>query len=474
MIMLSAEELARWSRGTWVPEPPREIKGVSHDTRTLKPGMLYVALSGERFDGHQFIAKAFSKGACGAMIQRDNPYLTEDLRGPLLVVDDPFAALQAMAAAYRRQLDAHIVGVTGSAGKTTVKDMIATLLGTAMPTARTQGNWNNAIGLPLSILGMSRADQAGVFEVGMNHPGELAPLCQILLPHWGVVTNVGPVHMEFFDSVQSIAMEKAELLRSLPEDGVAVLNRDSQFFDLLAASAPGKILTVSMKNEADYVCRDKELADDGMSLVIDERATAERHVIQLPLVGEHHILNAMLAIAVARDQGIEWPDIAHSLKRFIPAPMRWQKNTLNGVTFINDAYNANPMSMRAAVEAFQRVATRSRKWLVLGGMLELGRIERHEHHELGRFLGRYDWAGLVTVGELGVHIAAGAESAGFRRRAIHTCIDSEEAVEKLITMLRPGDQVLLKASRGMRLEEVIDGYREQGSVVDEPVAAALA
>jgi UDP-N-acetylmuramoyl-tripeptide--D-alanyl-D-alanine ligase len=462
MVRFNPEELARWSRGEWIPYPPAEVLGITQDTRALSPGGLYVALEGERFDGHQFLGRAFQLGAAAALVRRDNPYLPESPAYPLLMVDDPADALQAIAAAYRRQVAISSVAVTGSVGKTTVKDLIADLLSARLPTARTRGNFNNAVGVPLSVLGLRRSDEAGVFEVGMNHPGELMPLCQIVLPNWGVITGIGPVHIEFFDSIEGIAFEKSEVLRSLPEDGTAVLNRDCPFFELLAAQAPGPVLTVSLEQEADYQCLESAMGPTGMTALILERRTGERHEIFIPLMGRHHIANAMLAIAVARGHEVAWHDIVDILRRFKSAPMRWERQVVGSVTFINDAYNANPLSMRAAIEAFQAGTGPGRRWLVVGGMLELGRHEEAEHLALGHFLAAQDWAGVITVGELGETLAEGARAAGFRTTALFVCEEAEQAAAVLQERIRPGDQVLMKASRGIRLEDVLQAYRMGG------------
>lgn len=459
MIRFNPDELARWSRGTWIPYPPDEVLGITQDTRALTPGALYVALEGERFDGHQFIDQAFARGASAALVRRDNPYLPESPAQPLLVVDDPADALQAMAAAHRRQMDISSIAVTGSVGKTTVKDLIADLLSARLPTARTRGNWNNAVGVPLSVLGVRRSDEAGVFEVGMNHPGELMPLCQIALPGWAVITGIGPVHIEFFDSIEGIAFEKSEVFRALPEDGTAVLSRDCPFFDLLAAQAPGRVLTVSMEQAADYQCLESSLSPAGMTALILERQTGERHEIFVPLIGRHHITNAMLAIAVARGHAVAWHQIVDILRRFKSAPMRWERQMVGAVTFINDAYNANPLSMRAAIEAFQAAGGRGRRWLVLGGMLELGRHETAEHLAVGRFVAGYDWAGVITVGELGETLADGVRAGGLNPAALFVCEAADEAAAILRDRVEPGDQVLMKASRGIRLEEVLQAYR---------------
>lgn len=457
MIEFKAEDLARWSRGTWVPHPPARIEGISHDTRTISHHALYVALRGEKFDGHEFLATAFERGASAAMVQRGTQFpATSDK--PLLLVDEPAAALQAIAAGHRRTIAAEIIAVTGSVGKTTMKDLAAAMLGAALPTSATKGNWNNAIGVPLSLLDMRRSDAVGVFEVGMNHPGEIAPLCQIILPTWGVVTSIGPVHMEFFNSVEDIALEKAELLRSLPSTGTAILDSGCTCFDLLRAAIPCRLITVSLTREADYYCVARSPEGKGMQAAVIERATGQRHVVQIPLPGDHHVVNTLLALAVARGLGVEWRAIAEALRGFTPSPMRWQVVRVGSVDFINDAYNANPLSMRAALQAFRSAVVRGRRWLVLGGMLELGRIATHAHRQLGRLAGSLPWGGIVTVGDLGRLIAEGATEAGFASNRLFAAATPREAGALLAERCGAGDAVLLKASRGIRLEEVLEYY----------------
>ena len=239
------DRLAEWAAGEWVPSPPAAINGFSHNSDTAREGDLFVAIRGTRVDGHAYVAEARRRGACGAIVRRER-VMGLAATGPLLAVADPVAALQAIAAGYRRQAAARVIGVTGSTGKTTVKELIAGMLATTWSTARTLGNWNNEIGLPLSLLAMESDTQVGVFELGISHPGEMAPLCQISRPDWGVVTTVGPVHLEFFPSVEAIANEKGELLRRLPAEGVAVLSVDDPYFSILRNCVPGRLITVSL------------------------------------------------------------------------------------------------------------------------------------------------------------------------------------------------------------------------------------
>ena len=448
-------DLAHWCGGQWIPRLPEKILTVVHDTSKVTPGALFVALPGARVNGHDFVGTAVNAGAVAALVSRSRLAALQAVDIPLLVVDDPGRALQELAAGYRVKLGLSVVGVTGSTGKTTVKEMIATLLSETHSTARTKGNWNNEIGLPLSILAIPPDCQVAVLELGISHPGEMAPLCAIARPDWGVITNVGPVHLEFFASVEAIAREKSELIRSLPGNGIAVISQDDPHAALLRACAPGRVITTSVhpQVEADYrlapedqptgICRVEDCLDGGF------------HEFRLPLPGLHNRSNALLAIAVARGFGVGWDRIASAFGRFIGPPMRWEQTEAGGVTFINDAYNANPVSMRAAILTFKELAVPGRKWLVLGDMLELGPSSAEEHRALGRSLAGGPWAGLITVGVLGAQIAAGAVDAGVPADRVQACETLDASVEKLINCIAPGDGVLVKASRGKHLDEVV-------------------
>ncbi|MFC1452568.1 UDP-N-acetylmuramoyl-tripeptide--D-alanyl-D-alanine ligase [Verrucomicrobiota bacterium] len=459
MSAYTGGELALWAGAAWEPREPRVTGGISKDSRTTARGDVYVALSGPRFDGHDFVGPAFDKGACGAVVRGDYPLPATPER-PLLRVRDPLEALRAMAAGFLREVAPEVIAVTGSAGKTTVKEMIAEVLCRAGRTARSPGNWNNDIGLPLSILSMERSAELGVFEIGMNHPGELGPLCGLLRPSWGVVTNVGPVHMHAFDSVEAVADEKASLLRSLPADGVAFLNLDGGCYDLLSAAAPCRKVVVSTTGgPADYVLRERS-ASEGTGR-IEETQSGETKAIRCPLPGEHNLANALFAVAAGRAHGLDWEPIAEAISRCPALDMHWERRTVGGVHVINDGYNANPLSACAAVRTFAVQEGSDRKWLVLAGMLELGARATQEHRALGRLVGEGDWQGLVAVGDLGSAVADGAEEAGMPADRVIRCADNLEAATRLDERVLPGDSVLFKGSRGMHVEEILEAFVKQ-------------
>ncbi len=463
-IRYTAGDLALWSGGEWVSLQPPRVVGFSKDTRTLNKNDLYVAIQGEKYDGHDFVGDALRKRACGAIVNRAWFQASLDsesgdqsdvkLRGsPLLVVDDTRAALLDIARGYREKVDPDIIAVTGSAGKSTVKEMTAQILESSFETASTLGNWNNDIGLPMSILKMDRATERGVFELGTNHPGEIADLCSILKPDWGVVTNVGPVHIEFFDSVEAIADEKSDLLRSLPEDGVSVLNADDDYYDLVKQAATEKVITVSESKNTDY----NYVIIEGTGKVLVKEVFSGEEMLFSPVVpGRHNIINALMAVAIARGQNVGWKRIKAALENYKPMSMRWEKVKMGDITMINDAYNANPLSMRASISAFEDEAVDGDKWLVLAGMSELGRMQSSEHVRLGEYVGEGNWGGVVLIGGFGDMISRGIETTGYDSDRIYMCVNNAEAAEVLEKNIDNGDAVLLKASRSMKLEEIME------------------
>lgn len=450
---LAPLELARWSGGAWSEPPASVLRGAAIDTRALKPGELFVALPGEHSDGHQHLAAAQTAGAGGALVRRG----TRQPGFPLLEVDDPKIALTRMAAGHRAASQAHLTAVTGSTGKTTVKEMIADVLATQAPTARTRGNWNNDIGLPLSLLTLGNEHRYGVFEVGMNHPGELRPLCRLLQPQAGVVTSVGPVHIEFFPDEEGIAHEKAEVVRAVPPGGLVVLPADDRWFPVLRGAVQSRLLTTSLREEADY----QASCGEGLNFRVRERATGEQVDFVAPLPGDFIVHDALLAIALGRSQGLPWAPIVRAIAEFQPVGLRWKRVEIRGVLVINDAYNANPMSMRAALQAFARTAVSGKRWLVLGSMREMGQRAEPEHLALGREIAQGDWAGLLALGHEGARFAQGARAAGWPAERARVCGSAAEAAEFLELQVKAGDAVLLKASRGERLEDVVKAWQQR-------------
>ena len=448
-------ELARWCDGRWRPAPPPALRGVVHDTRALPAGALYVALRGERVDGHTFYGEARAAGAAAMLAARDSG-LTAEPDCPLLDVDDTRRALLAIAAGYRRTLKQPVIGITGSVGKSTVKEMTAAVLGGDRCVARTRGNWNNDIGLPLSLLTMEGASAAGVFEVGMNRPGEIARLAGILKPDCGIITTIGPVHAENFPDVAAIAREKASMLTALPPDGLAIIPSDSPYAPILRAASRAPVVTVAAHDCG--VDADLYWSLSGPSTAqFEVPGAAGPFTVELPVPGRHNAANAALAVALGLLRfGLDPAVVASRLAAFQPLPMRWQRCRAGGIAVINDAYNANPLSMRAALEAFGDEPASGGTVLVLGDMLELGADADRYHAEVGAAVAAGAWHGLVGVGPLARGLVDAARAAGFPMDDSVACPDAPTAADWLIPRLRRGDAVLLKASRGMALEQVLD------------------
>lgn len=443
--------------------PSEPLRALGVDSRQAKPGHLFFALKGEKADGHDFLAAVAAAGAC-AVVREDFPLENLPAGGCFLRVDDVLAALGWFAAGYRATLPTRVVGVTGSVGKTSTKEILADLLATVGKTARTSGNFNNEIGLPLSVAGLARDCAFGVIEAGISHPGEMAPLRDVLMPDVAVMTTIGPVHAEFFDSVRAIAEEKAALLEKLPADGFAVLDLDDDFFDVFRAQASAPVVTCSLKRrEADYA---GDPQADG-KLWVFERATGESATLPLPPPGGYMAENVLRAVAAARKCGATWRAIETALGNSRPVGMRWAVEDVGGWCAVNDGYNANPVGMRASLKAFADWPAPGRKFLALGPMLELGPREPAEHEALGRFVAAGRWAGVAVVpwksaDEAAVQaLAAGFRAGGWPAENLCAASGSGEAAAWLRKRLRPGDALLLKASRGVRIETILEALKKE-------------
>ncbi len=412
------------------------VTGVSIDSRTIQPGELFFALRGPNHDGHKFVSQVLAAGACAAVV--DSASGLDGYR--LLKVADTLAALQQLAAEARRLWGGRVVCVTGSAGKTTTKDMIAAALSARLRVRKTEGNLNNEYGLPLSLLRLSDLDQAGVFELGMSHAGEIAALARIAQPDTGVVTCVAPVHLEFFENIAGIARAKYELIEGLSPDGTAVLNADDPLVSAFRYS--GRVIKFGIDQASDI----KE--GSGVSF------TAAGVRFTLPLPGRHNILNALAALAVAQSFGISADEVAAALRALRAPAMRGETIDFEGATLINDCYNSNPQAALSMLDWLERVPAKGRRIAVLGEMLELGPLGPAMHRQVGERAARAaDY--VIAVRGLAREIFA-ALPAG-RGKFVET---PEEAATHLASMLRPGDVVLLKASRGVHLERTIEELRK--------------
>ena len=456
------------------------IGGISTDSRTLKPGEMFVALKGERFDGHVFLLQALKREASGAVIEilkhRIPESSEEELlrRGRAIIgVKDTRSALQGLARFHRRRFSIPVVAVTGSNGKTTTKEMIAAILAQEHEVLSSEGNQNNQIGVPLTLLRLASRHRAAVIEMGISQIGEMRTLAQIAQPQVGVITNIGPTHLETLGSIEGVAQAKGELLEALPpEKGVAILNRDDPFCESLGRKAHLlKRVTFGLSPGAPV---------RGMDLAVTEgSATAFRLVVQsevmglvpglrhrpsdpitdikirLPMLGTHNVANAVAASAAAVVLGCGLDQIKQALEAFRPVAMRSQLLHGQGAAILNDAYNANPASMQAALSVLDQFETDGERIAVLGDMLELGAAEHQAHRELGERMAQIPAGRLIAVGPRARLIAEGALSAGMSRERVSICQTTGEAAEVLRGLVKRGDVVLVKGSRGMRLEEIL-------------------
>ncbi|MGE5207474.1 MAG: UDP-N-acetylmuramoyl-tripeptide--D-alanyl-D-alanine ligase [Chlamydiota bacterium] len=430
-------------------------QGYSIDSRTLQPGELFFAVKGERLDGHDFVSQALERGAAAAVVRADRMAYFPP-RSRLIGVEDTLAALQNLAAAVRRAWGKPVVGITGSAGKTTTKEAIAHLLATRFRVHKSEGNLNNHFGLPLMLLRLEPEHEVAVIEMGMSHAGEIRELARIAQPEIGVVTCVAPVHLQFFKSVAEIARAKYELVEALPGGGTAVLNADDEYVSQFGRDFSGKIVTFGARRPADVRAEQVELRG-AQGSAFEIVAGESREPAVLPLVGAHNIPNALAAVAVALERGIPLVDAAAALADLAPSDKRGQLIEVGGATVINDCYNSNPKALDAMVDALLALPAQ-RHIVVAGEMLELGPSGPELHRECGRRIAKRGVNVLVGVRGATEHMVEAARKAGMRAEFI---VAPEDAGEWLAREARPGDAVLLKASRGVRLEKALQRWQER-------------
>jgi UDP-N-acetylmuramoyl-tripeptide--D-alanyl-D-alanine ligase len=427
--------------------PERHATGFSVDSRTLEPGDLFFALRGVNHDGHDFALQAFEKGAVAAVVER--PVAGG---GPLLRVADTYRALKDLAAYARRRWTGTMIGVTGSAGKTTTKEAIAHLLGTRLAVGKSEGNYNNHVGVPLSILRLPGEGRAAVIEIAMNHAGEIAELAAIARPEIGVVTNVGHAHVEFFDSIEGIARAKRELIEALPADGTAVLNADDPRVLAFREVHPGPVMTFGFSEGADVRAECLEQLETGSRFRL-----AGDGWLETPLEGRHAIRNLLAALAVARLFGLGVQELAEAVRSFEAGAMRGRPLSRNGVTILDDCYNANPEAVCAMLDTLREKPGR-RKVALLGQMLELGRHSEALHRQVGRYAAESGIDLLIGVKGDARHLVEAAVEAGLPPGAAHFCEEPEAAGELLRRLARPGDVILFKASRGTGIEKALQRF----------------
>jgi len=433
------------------------FSGVSTDSRTAKADDLFFAIRGPRFDGHQFVSEAARAGAIGAVIS-DVGALEKSISSAaafvVVRVADTVRALGDLAAHYRRQFSLLTVGVTGTNGKTTTKEMIAAAMGVKFNTLRNEGNFNNLIGVPLTLFRLSPDHTALVVELGMSAIGEITRLSEISLPEIGVVTNIGPAHLESMGDVDRVAEAKAELLHSLPDDGFALINADDPRVVSIAGSWGGRTITYGIKTQADT--RGEAISSAQGSTRF--RLTGSGETVGVQTIGNGGVYGALAALALARELGLPLDESIAAIEAVPPTPMRMEWIDLGGVFLINDAYNANPASVAAAVEVLSDLPAR-RRIAVLGDMLELGEDTARWHRMVGETLVRHRCDMLIAVGEASRHFVEGANAAGMDAAKTFWSSEVGGATGLLCELLQQGDLVLVKGSRAMGMERVVEGVR---------------
>jgi UDP-N-acetylmuramoyl-tripeptide--D-alanyl-D-alanine ligase len=442
------------------------------DSRVAIPGCLFIALPGERVDGHDYVGHAFAQGASFALVNRDfsGQYQQLDLRAgqPVdlpagldqavcLRVDDPLAALQQTARFWRARLDVVVIGITGSVGKSTTKEMVAEVLSRRYPTHRNEGNYNNEIGLPVTILNLTEGHRRAVLEMGFYVPGEIRFLCEIARPKIGVVTNIGTVHAERAGSQEEIARGKGELVESLPPEGVAVLNFDDPLVRDMAARAQAQVLFYGLDPEADLWADQIEgLGLDGIRFRLHYRN--ETLHLRVPMLGRHSVHTALRAAAVGLADGLDWAEIVSGLRTGHMQIRLMVVRSRHGALLLDDTYNASPQSTMAALNLLEELD--GRKIAVLGDMLELGQYERQGHEMVG-FRAAETADVLITVGERARIIAQAALEAGLPEESVTETADTAEATQLLSGLIGPQDVVLIKGSRGMRMDTILPALERE-------------
>ena len=432
--------------------------GYSIDSRTIGAGELFFAIKGERLDGHDFIAAAMERGAVAAVVSREKLAAAGIAAGthPLLVVEDTLKALQQLAAAVRRHWGRRVIGITGSAGKTTTKEAVAKVLETKFAVLKSQGNLNNGYGLPLQLLKLEMTHEAAVIEMGMSNPGEIAALAYVAAPDWGVVTNVGTAHAQNFpDGISGIARAKYELVEALPANGVAFLNCDDPYVSQFGRDFRGKAVYFGRGPCADPRAI-SVIAQGTEGQTVEVRAGEEHATLHLHLLGEHNVSNALAAIAVGVEAGIPLADCCDALAELRPEDKRGQILTIGGATVINDCYNSNPEALKAMIDTLvaMPVGKNGRRILIAGAMLELGAESAALHAACGWAAAGAKLDVIAGVSGDAKHLADAAREAG--AATVYYFETPEEAGKWLRTTAREGDVVLLKASRGVRLERALD------------------
>ncbi|MCX5829318.1 MAG: UDP-N-acetylmuramoyl-tripeptide--D-alanyl-D-alanine ligase [Deltaproteobacteria bacterium] len=430
------------------------FEGVTTDSRQCSSGNLFVALQGETFDGHHYLEQAIQKGAAGLLIHRRTEKTSRDL--PVILVRDTLQALGDLAHFWRRKFSPTILAITGSSGKTTTKEMAAAILSRGRNCLKTEGNFNNLIGLPLTLFNLKHDHTVAILELGTNQHGEIARLTRIAAPEIGLITNIGPAHLEGFANIAGVAEEKRDLFLNMPPEGTIIINHEDPFLRKSGDAWTGRCISFGLKEGADVGAENITYRhDQGTSFTL--RIGKEHQEVSMPIAGEHQVMNALAAAASTWAAGATIADIGQGLTSFSPVPGRMEVLPLNnGVFVINDTYNANPSSVEEALKTLNTLRGKGRSVVVLGDMLELGEQEELWHQEIGGLLADTGVDRVYLRGRLAGATAAGASKQGLPTSSVILRDDPEAITRDLLSYVKDGDWILVKGSRRMKMETIVE------------------
>ena len=457
--MFKLSEIIKATKGKSISKNSNiEFKDISTDSRSINRDSLFIPLVGKNYDGHKFIADAFRKGAKGTLISKK----VKNIKiGTVIKVKNTEEALQNIALYHREKYKIPIIGVTGSSGKTTTKEMIASILSQELKTLKSNENYNNEIGVPITLLKLDKTHKAAVLELAMQKLGEIEELAKIILPNVAVITNVGEAHIKFLKTRSKVAKAKSEILKFLKRNDFAVLPTDDDFYTYLKNKAKCKIISFGINNKADVFASEIKFKDKKIYFTLN--LSGKQYSIKLKVPGIHNIYNALASTAAASAIGIRPKSIIKGLQQFKASSKRMEISvTKNGVRIINDTYNANPSSMKAAIEVLKAQgpvndAIPPRRIAVLGDMLELGRTAKSAHRSIVKLIAKSGIEILITRGALSKQITLAAQNTGMKKA--YCFKTNKSAAKKLGKFLKPNDVVLVKGSRGMRMEEIVDAIK---------------
>ena len=451
---MSFEDLAREVEGKLIPfgKAAPVFKGVSIDSRTITPGQLFIAIRGEHNDGHKYIDQAVTRGASGVLT--DSGFEQSQVvsqKTNVVIVPNTHEAMMQLAQNYRQRTSAKIIGITGSNGKTTTKEFTYALLNAVEKNSyKSPGNLNNLYGAPLALFGMPKDTKAAAIEMGISTKGEMTRLTKLVQPNVAVITNVGPSHLEFLSTVEDVAKAKLEMVTASAENTPLVINADNEILMNEAKRVSKSPVTFGIENESEFKPESIEPTETGSKVTIDG------HTFHIGMFGKHHVYNLLAAYAACKTLGYDFKTIDTSKIKLSPASLRGELIEKSGIRIINDAYNANPESFNAGLQGFKDTPSVGRRILILGDMLELGQRSEKFHRELGNSLAAYEFSFAIIVGEWSRAIIEGARQAGVSISKLRSFKNSAEAAAGISELIRPGDVVYVKGSRGIELEKIVD------------------